>query len=146
MDLTNSRRKPMMEHREADEYMELEDEEEEHEYYFPHVEVVEIDEGLDISARHKRLRYRPGPGPAPRKSPGTKPCKMYELDPTVYPEAAAARASYENRIRKKAEKNKMLEEMERLRQRNKELEDENKLLKEQLSNVGAVGSKFQSFI
>jgi len=74
--------------------------------------------------------------------------KMYELDPNIYPEAANARASYENRIKRKHEKDKIVTELSQLRQRHKELTDENELLKIQLSNAGshANGSEYIKYL
>jgi hypothetical protein len=142
----------MMEQREADEYMEMVDDRDPSDYYFPHVEMVELDDGVPVNGNMGSNRMSSlGMGlgrsytrpPRNRNSPANKPVKMYELDPNIYPEAAAARASYENRIRKKQEKARMMNEMTNLRQRNKELEDENKLLKEQLENMrtDSTGSK-----
>jgi len=97
----------------------------------------------DFKFDPSRQRQKSAKRPAQPQSPdgGNRPKKMYELDVTLYPEAAAARASYENRVRKKAEKERMMNQLNFLAERNRVLEEENAALKEKLleydSNVTA---------
>lgn len=124
------RRKPYIQHRQYEESEGFD--ESEPGFEMDYVYMSDTSQGsLDIK-RGVRSRNTPKRSSSGNSSGAPRPKKMYELDVNLYPEAAAARASYENRVRKKAEKEQMISQLNFLTERNKVLEEENQVLKEKL--------------
>jgi len=66
------------------------------------------------------------------KMPNEVRVRMYQLDPTVFPEARNARGAHLNRVKRRKEMQSIVTELQALRERHEYLKNENQLLNIQI--------------